>query len=262
MSCETGWRLNRKQLCFSKWWNRLIWYYHPSPITYHVFMHGIFFMWDRDPTFCCRILMATTRFRLRGQLWDQLKERSWGQWGKTINFFLSGILPGLKTTAGSLGEEILSEVLDFFLIFCFLLEHLGISLLLALEQHPSWMKKRCFKATFPVFLEEFRILERWKRWRFRNHHLIQGNHHGIQGNHHETHEKYPHFFCSLWFYWFYRWKTGFSPPPKVRNRLLRQPVMEALWQGDVGSRASAWKALLLADITLQGSSEDYATRFV
>ena len=75
-------------------------------------------------------------------------------------FFLSGILPGLKTTAGSLGEEILSEVLVFFLIFCFLLEHLGISLLLALEQHPSWMKKRCFKATFPVFLEEFRILER------------------------------------------------------------------------------------------------------
>lgn len=36
--------------------------------------------------------------------------------------------------------------------------------------------------------------------------------------------------------------------------------MEALWQGDVGSRASAWKALLLADITLQGSSEDYASR--
>ena len=57
-------------------------------------------------------------------------------------------------------------------------------------------------------------------------------------------------------------KQVFSPPPKVRNRLLRQPVMEALWQGDVGSRASAWKALLLADITLQGSSEDYATRFV
>lgn len=38
---------------------------------------------------------------------------------------------------------------------------------------------------------------------------------------------------------------------------ISQPVMEALWQGDVGSRASAWKALLLADITLQGSSEDY-----
>lgn len=34
-------------------------------------------------------------------------------------FFLSGILPGLKTTAGSLGEEILSEVLDFFFDFLF-----------------------------------------------------------------------------------------------------------------------------------------------
>lgn len=37
---------------------------------------------------------------------------------------------------------------------------------------------------------------------------------------------------------------------------ISQPVMEALWQGDVGShRASAWKALLLADINLQG--EEY-----
>ena len=34
-------------------------------------------------------------------------------------FFLSGILPGLKTTAGSLGEEILSEVFFFFLFFLF-----------------------------------------------------------------------------------------------------------------------------------------------
>lgn len=26
------------------------------------------------------------------------------------------------------------------------------------------------------------------------------------------------------------------------ERQLRQPIMEALWQGDVESRASAWKA--------------------
>ena len=36
---------------------------------------------------------------------------------KDHHFFFSGILPGLKTAAGSLGEEILSEVLFFLVDF-------------------------------------------------------------------------------------------------------------------------------------------------
>lgn len=152
LSCETGWRLKRKRMNFSKW-KRLIWYYLAPSLTYHVFMHGIFSMWDWDPTSCCRIVMATTRFRVRG------------------------ILPGLKATTGSLGEEILSEVLGFFRFFL-LIGNILEDPFLTLKQHLCWMKK---DSSRQHFWPSWRNLVAWSDYG------IQGNHHGIQGNHHWIH---------------------------------------------------------------------------